>query len=190
MKGSALVVGGCLVLTAAAAVAFAGQSATGGSMSSLYDLKVKSLDGKPADLSAYRGQVAVVVNVASKCGYTPQYTGLETLYRELKGKGVVVLGFPSNDFGGQEPGSAEEIATFCRLKYDVTFPLFEKSVTKAGPGQSPVYAFLGASGNLPSWNFGKYVVDKKGRVVGFFPSKVTPDAPELRDAIAKALAAN
>jgi glutathione peroxidase len=102
----------------------------------------------------------------------------------------VVLGFPSNDFGGQEPGTAEEIASFCRLTYDVTFPLFEKSVTKSGPGQSPVYGFLGASGNLPSWNFGKYVVGKKGQVVAFFPSKIAPDAPELRDAIAKALAAD
>jgi glutathione peroxidase len=157
---------------------------------SFYDLKVKALDGKPADLSAYRGQVAVVVNVASKCGFTPQYTGLEKLSRDYKGKGVVVLGFPSNDFGGQEPGTAEEIATFCRLTYDVTFPMFEKSVTKKGPDQSPVYTFLGASGDLPSWNFGKYVVDKQGRVVAYFPSKVTPDAPELRDAIAKALAAN
>lgn len=164
----------------------AGQN--GGTVSSLYDLKVKTLDGKPADLGAYRGKVAVVVNVASKCGYTPQYSGLEKLHREYQGKGVVVLGFPSNDFGGQEPGTAEEIATFCRLTYDVTFPMFEKSVTKSGAGQSPVYSFLGSTGNLPAWNFSKYVVDKKGRVVAFFPSKVTPDAPELRDAIAKALA--
>jgi glutathione peroxidase len=177
------------LLVAIVSAALLAQPASGGSVSSFYDLKVKSLDGKPADLSAYRGQVAVVVNVASKCGYTPQYAGLEKLSREYKGKGVVVLGFPSNDFGGQEPGTAEEIATFCRLTYDVTFPLLEKSVTKAGPGQSPVYAFLGTSGNLPSWNFGKYVVDKRGRVTAFFPSKVTPDAPELRDAIAKALAA-
>ena len=91
-------------------------------------------------------------------------------------KGVVVLGFPSNDFGGQEPGTAEEIPPFCKTKYDVTFPLFEKGVTKAGPTQSPIYQFLGATGNLPGWNFCKYVVDKKGKVVAFFPSKVTPDA--------------
>jgi glutathione peroxidase len=155
---------------------------------SFYDLETKALDGKPGNLAQYKGKVAVVVNVASKCGYTPQYAGLEKLYREMTPKGVVVLGFPSNDFGGQEPGSAEEIATFCKTKYDVTFPLFEKGVTKAGPTQSPVYQYLGATGNLPGWNFSKYVVDKKGQVVAFFPSKVTPDAPELKAAIDKALA--
>jgi len=154
---------------------------------SFYDLETKALDGKPGNLAQYKGKVALVVNVASKCGYTPQYAGLEKLYRELLPKGVVVLGFPSNDFGGQEPGSAEEIATFCKTKYDVTFPLFEKGVTKAGPTQSPVYQYLGATGNLPGWNFSKYVVDKKGQVVAFFPSKVTPDAPELRAAIESAL---
>ena len=149
---------------------------------------VKDIDGKDYDLSQLKGKVVLFVNVASKCGYTPQYAGLEKLYREMTPKGVVVLGFPSNDFGGQEPGSAEEIATFCKTKYDVTFPLFEKGVTKAGPTQSPVYQYLGATGNLPGWNFSKYVVDKKGQVVAFFPSKVTPDAPELKAAIDKALA--
>ena len=155
---------------------------------SFYDLETKALDGKPGNLAQYKGKVALVVNVASKCGYTPQYAGLEKLYRELLPKGVVVLGFPSNDFGGQEPGTAEEIATFCKTKYDVSFPLFEKGVTKAGPTQSPIYQYLGASGNLPGWNFSKYVIDKKGNVVAFFPSKVTPDAPELKAAIDKALA--
>jgi glutathione peroxidase len=155
---------------------------------SFYDLETKALDGKPGNLAQFKGKVSVVVNVASKCGYTPQYTGLEQLSRDLKPKGVVVLGFPSNDFGGQEPGTAEEIATFCKTKYDVTFPLFEKVVTKAGPTQSPVYQFLGASGNLPGWNFSKYVIGKKGNIVAFFPSKVTPDSAELRAAIDKALA--
>ena len=156
---------------------------------SFYDLKTKTLEGKSADLGQYKGKVAVVVNVASKCGFTPQYTGLEKLHRDMKDKGVAVLGFPSNDFGGQEPGSAEEIATFCKLNYDVTFPLFEKLVTKAGADQSPIYSWLGKSGNLPAWNFSKYVIGKDGKVVAFFPSKVTPDAPELRAAIDKALAA-
>jgi glutathione peroxidase len=155
--------------------------------SSFYDLKTKTLDGKPADLAQYRGKVSLVVNVASKCGYTPQYAGLEKLQRELKGKSFNVLGFPSNDFGGQEPGSAEEIATFCKLTYDVTFPMFEKLVTKRGPGQSPIYAFLGTSGKLPEWNFSKYVIDKQGRIVAFFPSEVTPEDPALRAAITKAL---
>ena len=154
---------------------------------SFYDLKTMTLDGKPADLSQYRGKASLVVNVASKCGYTPQYEGLEKLHRDWKGKGFNVLGFPSNDFGGQEPGTAQEIADFCRLTYDVTFPMFEKVVTKRGAGQSPVYAFLGRSGNLPAWNFSKYVVDKQGRIVAFFPSEVTPEDPELRAAITKAL---
>jgi glutathione peroxidase len=155
---------------------------------SLYDLKVTTLDGRPADLSAYRGRVVLVVNVASQCGYTPQYAGLEKLHRQLAPRGFAVLGFPSNDFGGQEPGTSDEIATFCKLTYDVTFPMFAKVVTKAGPEQSPVYAFLGESGSLPQWNFSKYVVDKNGKVEAFFPSRVAPDAPELRAAIEKALA--
>jgi glutathione peroxidase len=157
---------------------------------SFYDLKTMALDGKPGNLAQYKGSVTLVVNVASKCGYTPQYAGLEKLQREMKGKGFNVLGFPSNDFGGQEPGSAQEIATFCRLTYDVTFPMFEKLVTKRGPEQSPIYAFLGTSGKLPAWNFSKYVIDKQGRIAAYFPSEVTPEDPGLRAAIAKALSAN
>ena len=157
---------------------------------SLYDLKTTSLDGKPADLAQFKGKVSLVVNVASQCGYTPQYAGLEKLHRELKGKGFNVLGFPSNDFGGQEPGTAQEIATFCRTNYDVTFPMFAKLVTKRGGDQSPVYAFLGTSGKLPAWNFSKYVIDKQGRITAFFPSEVTPEDPALRSAITKALSAN
>ena len=163
------------------------KASSGGTVKSFYDLKTTTLDGKPADLASYKGKVALVVNVASKCGYTPQYEGLEKLYREMKGKGVTLLGFPSNDFGGQEPGSAQEIATFCRLTYDVTFPMFEKVVTRKGGDQSPVYTFLGASGRLPAWNFSKYLVDKQGKVVAFFPSEVTPEDPALRAAIDKAL---
>jgi glutathione peroxidase len=152
-----------------------------------YDLKTRTLAGQPADLSQYRGTVSLVVNVASYCGYTPQYTGLEQLQRELKGKGFNVLGFPSNDFGQQEPGTGAEIAEFCRLTYDVTFPMFEKVVTRSGPTQSPVYAFLGRSGKLPAWNFSKYLVGRDGRVLAFFPSEVTPEDRTLRTAIAKAL---
>ena len=112
------------------------------------------------------------MNVASKCGYTPQYEGLEKLQREMKDKSFNVLGFPSNDFGSQEPGTAEEIQTFCKLTYDVTFPMFEKVVTRSGTGQSPIYSFLGQSGKLPAWNFSKYVIDKSGQIVAFFPSQV------------------
>jgi len=157
---------------------------------SFYDLKTLTLLGKPADLGDYRGRVTLVVNVASYCGYTPQYKGLEALHRELKDKGFAVLGFPSNDFGEQEPGTAEEIATFCRRTYDVTFPMFSKVVTKPGSDQSPVYSYLSATGHLPAWNFAKYVVGKDGRVRAFFPSDVTPEDPALRRAIADALKAN
>lgn len=163
-------------------------AAPGAAVTSFYDFKTKTLEGKPADLGMYKGKVSLVVNVASKCGYTPQYEGLEKLQKEKGGKDFNVLGFPSNDFGGQEPGTAEEIVTFCKLTYGVTFPMFEKVVTKAGAGQSPIYSYLGTSGSLPAWNFSKYVIGKDGTIVAFFPSKVTPDAPELRAAIDKALA--
>ena len=155
---------------------------------SLYSLKTTALDGKPADLGQYKGKVALAVNVASKCGLTPQYTGLEKLHEDLKGRGFTVLGFPSNDFGGQEPGTPEEIATFCQKNYGVTFPMFSKLVTKAGPEQSPIYALLGKGRELPSWNFAKYVIGKDGRVVAFFNSKVPPDDKALRETIEAELA--
>jgi glutathione peroxidase len=153
----------------------------------LLDVSLPTLTEDAASLCRYEGKVLLVVNTASQCGYTPQYEGLEKLQREMNGKGFNVLGFPSNDFGGQEPGTAQEIATFCKLTYDVTFPMFEKVVTKKGAGQSPIYTFLGSTGNLPAWNFSKYVVDKQGKVVAFFPSQVTPEDPALRGAIQKAL---
>ncbi len=153
---------------------------------SFYELKTNTLDGKPADLAQYKGKVAVVVNTASACGYTPQYEGLEKLYEEMKDQGVVVLGFPSNDFGGQEPGTAEEIKKFCTLKFNVRFPMFEKVKTK-GEGQSPIYAFLAAKEGEPKWNFHKYVVGKDGKVKAAFKSGVTPDSAELKSAIAAAL---
>ncbi len=154
-----------------------------------YDLKTQTLVGnKPVDLGVYRGTVTLVVNVASYCGYTPQYKGLESLHRELQPKGFAVLGFPSNDFGEQEPGTAQEIADFCRLTYDVSFPMFAKVVTQPGAAQSPIYQFLGRSGKLPTWNFGKYLVGKDGQVIAFYPSDVTPESAQLRAAITKALA--
>ena len=155
---------------------------------SFYRLVTKTLEGQPADLKTYAGKVALVVNVASQCGYTPQYAGLEKLYGDLKAKGFVILGFPSNDFGGQEPGTAVEIRQFCSLNYDVTFPLFEKVVTQAGAAQSPVYANLQKqSGELPSWNFAKYLVGKDGKVVKFYKSGVKPDDAGLRTDIEAAL---
>ena len=153
----------------------------------IYGIPINTIAGEPALLADYKGKVLLVVNVASKCGLTPQYEGLEKLNRELAGKGFAVLGFPSNDFGGQEPGTAKEIAEFCRLTYDVTFPMFSKLVTKPGSEQSPIYKFLGTSGHLPAWNFSKYVIGKDGRIVAFFPSDVTPESPDLRGAITRAL---
>ena len=173
-----------------AAVSIAGQTipAAGAPVSSFYDLKTTSLDGKPADLGVFRGKVTLAVNVASKCGFTPQYEGLEKLNRELASKGFAVLGFPSNEFGGQEPGSPEQIKTFCERNYGVTFPMFAKLQTKPGPGQSPIYAFLERGGNAPNWNFCKYVVGKDGEVRAFFASNVGPEDRELRHAIDDALA--
>lgn len=154
---------------------------------SLYDLKVNSLDGKPVDLGQYKGHVVLVVNVASKCGFTKQYAGLEKLYLAYKDKGFAILGFPCNDFNHQEPGTPEEIAQFCSSKFSVTFPLFEKVVVKKQAGQSPVYQFLTTGFPEPSWNFCKYLVDANGKVIKEFPSKVTPEAKELTDAIDAAL---
>ena len=173
------------VAIAAAAIPLASQQPS----SSFYDLQTRTLQGQPAELAVYKGRVTLVVNTASECGYTPQYEGLEKLHRELSPKGFAVLGFPSNDFGGQEPGSAQEIAEFCKKNYGVTFPMFAKLSTQPGPDQSPIYRYLGASGHLPSWNFSKYVIGKDGRVIAFFPSAVTPESAELRSAIAKALTA-
>lgn len=147
-----------------------------------------SPDSAPADLAKCKGKVTLVVNVASECGYTPQYAGLQKLHDELAGRGFAVLGFPSNDFGAQEPGDASQIRQFCTAKYKVTFPLFAKLQTKAGEGQSPVYAWLQKqTGKLPNWNFCKYLVGKDGKVIAFYPSKVTPDDKELRAAIDAAL---
>jgi glutathione peroxidase len=149
---------------------------------SLYELTARRLDGEPAALAAYRGQVALVVNTASECGFTPQYAGLERLYGKYKERGFVVLGFPSNDFGRQEPGSAPEIAEFCSTRFGVTFPLFEKVRTK-GSDQSEIFRFLASAEGEPNWNFHKYLVDREGHVVAAFASALEPDAPEIERSI-------
>jgi glutathione peroxidase len=154
---------------------------------SFHDLKTTTLGGAPADLSDYRGKVVLAVNVASECGLTPQYAGLQKLHDALSGRGFTVLGFPSNEFGGQEPGSAEQIQTFCSRNYGVSFPMFSKLETKPGPGQSPVYQFLTSGRPAPAWNFAKYLVGKDGTTVQFFDSRVTPEDPALRTAIEQAL---
>lgn len=153
----------------------------------IYGLQVPSLAGETVDLSSYTGKVSLVVNVASKCGYTRQYDGLQKLHQEFAGSGFQVLGFPCNDFGGQEPGSAEEIGSFCRDKFGVTFPMFAKVKVK-GDGLSPIYErLIAATGKTPGWNFCKYLVGKNGEVLHYWKSGTAPDSAELRDAIAKAL---
>jgi glutathione peroxidase len=155
---------------------------------SFYELSTRALDGAPVALNQYAGKVTLVVNVASACGYTPQYAGLQALHERLSPRGFAVLGFPCNDFGRQEPGSAEEIRSFCDRTYGVTFPLFAKVVTKSGPDQSPLYAELSRqSGKLPSWNFAKYLVGGDGKVLAFFEASVAPDDPKLLASIETAL---
>ena len=156
----------------------------------LLDVDYRPLAGKtPVNLaSQYAGQVLLVVNTASKCGFTPQYEGLEALQRSHAAEGFAVLGFPSNDFRGQEPGSEAQIQEFCTLTYGVKFPMFEKVVV-TGDDATPLYRDLTRlTGVAPGWNFHKYLVSRDGRVVAQFPSKVTPDAPELRAAIEHELA--
>ncbi|MDW8468426.1 MAG: glutathione peroxidase [Burkholderiales bacterium] len=146
------------------------------------------LDGKPQSLCQWRGKVLLVVNTASQCGYTPQYAGLERLWRRYRDRGLVVLGFPSNDFGGQEPGSNAEIARFCQVNYGVSFPMFEKSAV-TGASANPVFARLAqASGSRPRWNFHKYLVDRSGAKAIAFDSGVGPEDPKLVAAIERLLA--
>ena len=153
---------------------------------SLHDLSLRTLDGQDQALSTYKGKVVLAVNVASECGYTPQYAGLQKLYTEYKDRGLVILGFPCNQFGAQEPGEAAQIQTFCQKNYGVTFPLFQKLEVK-GAGKAPVYQFLTAKFGEPAWNFHKYLVGKDGQVLQAFPSKVAPESPELRSDIEAAL---
>ncbi len=156
--------------------------------SSVHDFALTSIDGKPAPLSSYKGKVLLLVNVASKCGYTPQYTGLQSLYDKYKDRGLVVVGVPANNFGGQEPGTNEEIKTFCTRNYNVTFPMMSK-VSVKGEDKTPLYGYLTENtGGDVKWNFTKFLVDKNGKIVSRFESKVTPESPELTSAVEKALA--
>jgi glutathione peroxidase len=185
-------------------------------MASLFEIPITTLSDQPGSLASHRGQVLLIVNVASKCGFTPQYTGLESLYQSYKDRGLAVLGFPANDFASQEPGTNQDIATFCSVDYPVTFPIFGK-ITVAGPGKHPLYRELIAerpdrefdddslrqnlagylkSQNLPGpndppellWNFEKFLIARDGRVIGRFASDVAPDDPRLVSAIEQALA--
>ncbi|MBC7926398.1 MAG: glutathione peroxidase [Bryobacteraceae bacterium] len=155
--------------------------------SSVHDFTLNSIDGAPTPLSQYKGKVMLLVNVASQCGYTPQYSGLESLYGKYKSKGLVVVGIPANNFGGQEPGTNEEIKQFCSRKYNVTFPMMSK-VSVKGDDKTPLYGFLTGDGGDVKWNFTKFLVDKDGKILARFESNVKPDSPELTGAVEKALA--
>ena len=151
---------------------------------------VKKIDGTEVDLASYKGKVVLVVNVASRCGYTGQYAGLQKLYDSYKDKGLVVLGFPANEFGAQEPGTDAEIATFCSSKYGVTFDMFSKFVVK-GADKAPLYKTLTESADPKGevgWNFEKFLIDRNGKVVGRYKSGVAPDDATLKAAIEAALA--
>lgn len=174
----------CLLFCAAAVVA-AGKS--------VYDFTLDSIDGQPTALATYQGKVMLLVNVASRCGYTPQYTALESLYEKYKIRGLVIVGIPANNFGAQEPGSNAEIKAFCSSKYRVTFPMMAK-VSVKGNDITPLYQFLTDKAAHPQtggeiqWNFTKFLIGPDGRVITRFEPEVTPDSPQVTSAIEKALA--
>jgi len=157
--------------------------------SKLYSFTVKTIDGKDRSLAEYKGKVVLIVNVASECGFTPQYKGLQEIYQKYKEKGFVILGFPSNDFGAQEPGTDPEIKQFCESKYSVTFDMFSKIDVK-GSDQAPLYKYLTSECDVHhdiTWNFNKFLVDRSGNVVNYFPSKVTPTDTTLTKRIEELL---
>jgi glutathione peroxidase len=179
-----------LIIAAFATLAYATQnSAAESPCPPVLDHKLVNLQDEPVSLCQFSGKVLLVVNTASECGYTPQYEGLEKLYRRYREKGFVVLGFPANDFGGQEPGSNKEIAQFCRLNYGVTFPIFAKS-SVVGANANPLYRALVAwTGKPPRWNFHKYLLDRAGQPIAVFESAVDPADPRVTSQIEKLLAA-
>jgi glutathione peroxidase len=159
---------------------------------SIYDFTMKSIDGQPVSLGSYSGKVVLLVNVASKCGFTPQYAGLEAVYEKYKDKGLVIVGIPANNFMSQEPGTNEEIKKFCSNKYNVTFPMMAKISVK-GDDQAPLYSFLTGQETDPQyggdikWNFTKFLFDRSGKPVARFEPNVTPDSPQVTAAIETAL---
>lgn len=153
----------------------------------VHEFEMKAIDGKAVSLSAYKGKVVLFVNVASKCGYTPQYSGLESLYKKYKDQGFVIVGVPANNFGSQEPGTDAEIAQFCSRTYNVTFPMLSK-VSVKGSDITPLYGFLtAAKGGDVKWNFTKFLVGKDGKVIERFEPGVAPESPQLTSAIQQAL---
>jgi glutathione peroxidase len=167
-------------------------SATAFAASSVYDFTMPALNGTPTPLAGFKGKVVLVVNVASQCGYTPQYEGLQALYAKYKDQGFVIAGFPANNFGGQEPGTNQEIGAFCKSKYGVTFPMFSKISVKGGD-QAPLYRFLTdktanpKTGGEIQWNFTKFLVDREGRVIQRFEPAVEPQSTELVSAVESTL---
>jgi glutathione peroxidase len=160
--------------------------------SNVYEFTMNSIDGQPMPLAKFEGKVMLIVNVASKCGFTPQYEGLEAVYEKYKSQGFVIVGVPANNFMAQEPGTNEEIKTFCSTKYKVTFPLYSK-VSVKGEDKAPLYQFLTDTGANPKtggeikWNFTKFLVDRNGKVIARFESPVKPESPEVTSAIENAL---
>lgn len=181
-----------LLTLSAIALLVAASPLLANSRQSLYDFALQRIDGQPESLSAYRGQVLLIVNVASKCGFTPQYEGLEALYDRYRERGFAVLGFPANDFMGQEPGSNEEIAEFCRATWSVEFPMFAK-ISVRGAQKHPLYDFLTSQpapiGGEIEWNFQKFLVDRDGRIVERFAPATRPEDPKLVGRIEALLAA-
>lgn len=167
---------------------------TGGEkMKSIYDFTVKDIDGKDQKLEQYKGKAIMIVNVASRCGFTPQYAGLQKIYQQYRDKGLVILGFPANNFLGQEPGSNEEIKQFCSVNYQVTFPMFSKISVK-GKDIAPLYKYLTEKETNPkfagdiSWNFNKFLIDRQGKIIARFGSRTTPEDAEVIRAIEQTLA--
>jgi len=169
----------CVLLLLVATVVFGG--------SGVYQFTMNSIDGKATPLAEFKGKVTMIVNVASRCGYTPRYSALEAVYEKYKDRGFVIAGFPANNFGGQEPGSNEEIKQFCSAKYNVKFPMFAK-ISVLGSDEAPLYRYLtGTGGGEIEWNFTKFLIDRQGQVIARFESAVEPDSPEAIAAIEKAL---
>ena len=167
-------------------------ASSGDDAKSVYDFTMKTIDGKDVKLSSYRGKVVMLVNVASRCGFTPQYEGLQKIYEKYQGQGFVILGFPANNFMGQEPGTDEEIKSFCSLRYNVSFPLFSKISVK-GADIHPLYKYLTDKTSNPtfggdiSWNFNKFLVDRNGKIIARFSSPDKPEGDKVIQALETAL---
>lgn len=193
LKVAGLMAAGAGLIAAFAAAQDTPRTGDSHPTSALFDIPVRTLAGEDTTLGAYRGNVLLVVNVASRCGFTPQYEGLQALHERFSERGFLVLGFPANNFLNQEPGTNEEIMEFCRVNYGVTFPMFEK-ISVAGKDQHPLYAYLTSKETNPehggkiSWNFNKFLIARDGRILDRFDSRTTPLDPKLLNAVERALA--